>query len=153
MYSAVHRKSQTPATVWVVDKKPIEKLWFKKDAQGYKRFMDYLRVDALPPGQVKIGVEMYEKLEDDSSYYVYVTERVVGSLFSMYYSLGDLTLAKTKQFTSTEQTEQATRKEMLRFTSPDSVLFGLTKAVSELSQLHAANTIHGNITPSSIVVT
>lgn len=55
-----------------------------------------MRIESLPPAGVKCGLEMFEKMEEDSSYFVFVSERVVGTLMSFYYQLGDLTLAKNK---------------------------------------------------------
>jgi hypothetical protein len=71
----------------VFEKKPVEKAWFKKkdDAALFKKLIEYLKLDALPPSGLKAGVELFERLEEDNSYLVYVTERVVGSLLSLYY--------------------------------------------------------------------
>ena len=83
-----------------MEKKPIEKAWFRKDAAGFKKLLETLRLDALPPSGLKAGPELFEKMEDDSSYMVFVTERIIGSLLSLYYIMGDLTLAKNSQFST-----------------------------------------------------
>ena len=83
-YDAVHKKTQLPATVWVLEKKYIEKAWFKKDGAGFKKMLEFLRLDPLPSNGVKAGLQIYQSLEDDSSYFVYVTERIAGTLQSFY---------------------------------------------------------------------
>ncbi|CAL6047627.1 Kinase [Hexamita inflata] len=153
IYNAVHKKTNTPATVWVMEKKPIEKLWFKKDQTSLKKLFDYMRMDAMAPSGAKTGLQLYERMEDDSSYYLYVTERVVGSLMSMWYQVGDLTLAKNASFSSTDPVEAAKTRPILKYTSPDAVLFGVTTALDDLSILHQAGVTHGNLTPANIVVT
>ena len=44
-------------------------------------------------------------MEEDSSYFVYVTERVVGTLMSFYYTFGDLTIAKQTSYGKTDPAE------------------------------------------------
>jgi len=140
--------------VWVFDKKSVEKAWFKKkdDAPLFKKLIEYLKLDALPPAGLKAGIELFERLEEDSSYMVYVTERVVGSLLSLYYQLGDLTIAKNATF-SQDPIESKSAKALMKLTSPDTVLYGLTCVLQDLSTMHDASVVHGNVSPANIVIT
>lgn len=96
LYNAVYKKTGANATIWVLEKKPIEKEWFKKDPVNFKKFMNYMVQDTKPTGGIVTGLRMYEDKSEDGSYISFATERVIGSLLSLYFIMGDLTLAKNK---------------------------------------------------------
>lgn len=64
-------------------------------------------------------------------------------------------MAKNATFNSELNTddEKKARKLVLKYTSPDSVLYGMTTLFDDLAALHSAGVVHSNITPANIAVT
>ncbi|CAL6077384.1 Kinase [Hexamita inflata] len=152
IYNAAHKTTQQPATVWVLDKKQIEKCWFKKDQGFLKKVLDYLRLDACPSVQVENGLQIMERMEEDATTIVFVSQRVVGSLLSFYYQLGDISAAKQTASQTSDPVVIMKYRHLLKYVSPDGVLYGVTSLLHNLAELHEQGVVHGNITPANIVI-
>ncbi|KAH0572904.1 Kinase, SCY1 [Spironucleus salmonicida] len=138
-YDALQKKTNAPATVWVLDKKAVEKAWFKKDAQGFKTFMNCMKRDQTPVQPPGMQLKIMQPLEDDSSYMVYVTTRIITTLFGLLARYGDLGIASSQLLMP------------LNF-SPDLLFYGFVALLNDLGRLHAQGIVFGNLTPANIAV-
>ena len=66
-----------------------------------------------------------------------------------------MTLAKNATFNSelNSDDEKKARKIVLKYTSPDSVLYGVTTLFDDIAALHSSGIVHANITPANIAIT
>ena len=63
----------------------IEKSWFKKDPTGFKKFCEYLKLEARALGNLNCGLAILENMNDDGSYLSFCSEPIVGTLMSLHY--------------------------------------------------------------------
>lgn len=162
MYSGRNKKSNAFGTVFVIEKKLVEKFVFGKADNLSKQFFSFINKDAAVPGKnAKEILIILEQLQEENNCLYYVTEPLVGTLSSLYKLFGHTCLNVIKRKADHEMLANANPRiysanpftNLLQYVQPDSIAYGYMTLLRSLSILQNDGYVFGNLTPANIAIT
>lgn len=162
MYSGRNKKTNAFGTVFVIEKKLVEKFVFGKADNLSKQFFNFINKDAAVPGKnAKELLIVLEPLQEENNCLYYVTEPLVGTLSSLYKMFGHTCLNIIKRKADNEMLTNSNPRiysanpftSLLQYVQPDSIAYGYMTILRSLSILQNDGYVFGNLTPANIAIT
>ncbi|GIQ89127.1 hypothetical protein KIPB_011526, partial [Kipferlia bialata] len=140
VFSATHRKSHHPVSVWALDKAAVKKAWFKHDPDMFLVFLNIVKGDAdiMARYTQPTILKVMEACKESASHLCYVTEPVLCTLADCQHRSGYAPMATGEDERDPEGiVGKGLPKDLSDRLHPQQIRIGMACILEALSFLHA----------------